>query len=151
MAALEARLMEDLKSAMKAQDKIRLETVRAIRAAVLVAKSEPGASGDLTEEQEIQLLQRLKKQRLESATIYREQNRPDLAEPEEAQLKVIEGYLPAQLEGDALHEAVRAVLTAQGFSSPGDLGKAIGACRTALAGQVDGKVLADAVKALLTS
>ena len=89
MAALEARLMEDLKSAMKAQDKIRLETVRAIRAAVLVAKSEPGASGDLTEEQEIQLLQRLKKQRLESATIYREQNRPDLAEPEEGQLKVI--------------------------------------------------------------
>ncbi len=115
--------MEDLKSAMKAQDKIRLETVRAIRAAVLVAKSEPGASGDLTEEQEIQLLQRLKKQRLESATIYREQNRPDLAEPEEAQLKVIEGYLPAQLEGDALHEAVRAVFNSARIQQPRGFGQ----------------------------
>ena len=74
-----------------------------------------------------------------------------LISSEESQLKVIEGYLPAQLAGDALHAAVHAVLKAQGFSSPGDLGKAIGACRTALAGQVDGKVSADAVKALLTA
>lgn len=149
MPALEERLTADLKLAMKSQDKIRLETVRAIRAAILVAKTEPGAGGTLTEDQEIQLLQRLKKQRLESATIYRQQNRPDLAEPEEGQLKVIEEYLPAPLDPAALEAAVQKILAENGWDNASQLGQAMGACRTALAGQVDGKVLAETVKKFL--
>ena len=149
MPALEERLTADLKLAMKSQDKIRLETVRAIRAALLVAKTEPGAGGTSTEDQEIQLLQRLKKQRLESATIYRQQNRPDLAEPEEGQLKVIEEYLPAPLDSAALDTAVQKILAENGWNNPSQLGQAMGACRTALAGQVDGKVLAETVKKFL--
>jgi len=149
MPALEERLTADLKLAMKSQDKIRLETVRAIRAAILVAKTEPGAGGTLTEDQEIQLLQRLKKQRLESATIYRQQNRPDLAEPEEGQLKVIEEYLPAPLDPAALEAAVQKILAEKGWDNASHLGQAMGACRTALAGQVDGKVLAETVKKFL--
>ena len=150
MATLAERLSDDLKRAMKAQDKVQLETVRAIRAALLLAKSEPGAQGEVSEAEEIKLLQRLKKQRVESATIYRAQNRVDLAETEEAQLKCIEAYLPKQMDNAALEAAVKALLLQMDAKGPADMGKVIGAARLALGGQVDGKDLADTVKRLLS-
>ena len=147
--SLELRLGEDLKDAMRAKETVRLEAIRAIRTALTMEKSMAGNNGQLTEAQEIAVLQRLKKQRLESATIFHQQSREDLAQVEEEQLAVIAAYLPVMLEGNALDAAIYPLLEQVGATGPNDFGKAMGVCSKALTGKAEGKAIANAVKRLL--
>ncbi len=125
---LETQLTHDLKEAMRAKATVRLEAIRSIRTALTMEKSNVGNRGSLTEAQEVAVLQRLKKQRQESADIYNQQNRSDLATIEEEQLAVIASYLPEMIEGAALEEALKPLLAQVGASGPGDFGKAMGIC-----------------------
>lgn len=147
--ALEAQLTEDMKTAMRAKDQVRLEAVRSIRAALTTEKTSAANQGSLNEAQAIAVLQRLKKQRVESAEIFNAQDRKDLAEVEEAQLAVIQGYLPAALEGAELTAAVRDLLAQHGFTNAAQFGQAMGLISKALAGRADGKAVSAEVKALL--
>ena len=148
--ALEAQLTEDMKTAMRAKDQVRLEAVRSIRAALTTEKTSAANQGSLTEAQAIAVLQRLKKQRVESAEIFNAQDRKDLAEVEEAQLAVIQGYLPAALDGAELTAAVRDLLAEHGFTNAAQFGQAMGLISKALAGRADGKAVSAEVKALLS-
>jgi uncharacterized protein YqeY len=148
--ALEAQLTEDMKTAMRAKDQVRLEAVRSIRAALTTEKTSAANQGSLNEAQAIAVLQRLKKQRVESAEIFNAQDRKDLAEVEEAQLAVIQGYLPAALEGAELTAAVRDLLAQHGFTNAAQFGQAMGLISKALAGRADGKAVSAEVKALLS-
>ena len=148
--ALEAQLTEDMKTAMRAKDQVRLEAVRSIRAALTTEKTSAANQGSLSEAQAIAVLQRLKKQRVESAEIFNAQDRKDLAEVEEAQLAVIQGYLPAALEGAELTAAVRDLLAQHGFTNAAQFGQAMGLISKALAGRADGKAVSAEVKALLS-
>lgn len=148
--ALEAQLTEDMKTAMRAKDQVRLEAVRSIRAALTTEKTSAANQGSLNEAQAIAVLQRLKKQRVESAEIFNAQDRKDLAEVEEAQLAVIQGYLPAALEGAELTAAVRDLLAQHGFTIAAQFGQAMGLISKALAGRADGKAVSAEVKALLS-
>jgi uncharacterized protein YqeY len=148
--ALEAQLTEDMKTAMRAKDQVRLDAVRSIRAALTTEKTSAANQGSLNEAQAIAVLQRLKKQRVESAEIFNAQDRKDLAEVEEAQLAVIQGYLPAALEGAELTAAVRDLLAQHGFTSAAQFGQAMGLISKALAGRADGKAVSAEVKALLS-
>ncbi len=148
--ALEAQLTEDMKTAMRAKDQVRLEAVRSIRAALTTEKTSAANQGNLTEAQAIAVLQRLKKQRVESAEIFNAQDRKDLAEVEEAQLAVIQGYLPAALEGAELTSVVRDLLAQHGFTSTAQFGQAMGLISKALAGRSDGKAVSAEVKKLLS-
>ena len=148
--ALEAQLTEDMKTAMRAKDQVRLEAVRSIRAALTTEKTSAANQGSLSEAQAIAVLQRLKKQRVESAEIFNAQDRKDLAEVEEAQLVVIQGYLPAALEGAELTAAVRDLLAEHGFTNAAQFGQAMGLISKALAGRADGKAVSAEVKALLS-
>jgi len=147
--ALEATIMADLKEAMKAKDKITLEALRAIKTAILNEKTAAGAK-EMTEADELKLLTKLRKQRVESATIFREQNRLDLAEPEEAQIEVIERYLPAMMSEDEIRAKVTEIIAATGASSMADMGKVMGQATGAMAGRADGKVISGIVRALLS-
>ena len=148
--ALEAQPTEDMKTAMRAKDHVRLEAVRSIRAALTTEKTSAANQGSLTEAQAIAVLQRLKKQRVESAEIFNAQDRKDLAEVEEAQLAVIQGYLPAALEGAELTAAVRDLLAQHGFTNAAQFGQAMGLISKALAGRADCKAVSAEVKALLS-
>ena len=148
--ALEAQLTEDMKTAMRAKDQVRLEAVRSIRAALTTEKTSAANQGSLSEAQAIAVLQRLKKQRVESAEIFNAQDRKDLAEVEEAQLVVIQGYLPAALEGAELTAAVRDLLAEHGFTNAAQFGQAMGLISKALAGRADGKAVSAEVKPLLS-
>ena len=147
--ALEATIMADLKEAMKAKDKITLEALRAIKTAILNEKTAAGAK-EMTEADELKLLTKLRKQRVESATIFREQNRLDLAEPEEAQIEVIERYLPAMMSEDEIRAKVAEIIAATGASSMADMGKVMGQSTGAMAGRADGKVISGIVRELLS-
>jgi uncharacterized protein YqeY len=147
--ALEAQLGEDMKAAMRAKDQVRLEAVRSIRAALSTEKTSADNQGTLTDAQAIAVLQRLKKQRIEAADIFNAQNRTDLAQVEEAQLAVIQTYLPAALEGEALEVAVRELLANHQLTQAGQFGQAMGLASKALAGRADGKAISAVVKALL--
>ena len=147
--ALEAQLGEDMKAAMRAKDQVRLEAVRSIRAALSTEKTSAANQGTLTDAQAIAVLQRLKKQRIEAADIFNAQNRTDLAQVEEAQLAVIQTYLPAALEGEALEAAVRELLANHQLTQAGQFGQAMGLASKALAGRADGKAISAVVKALL--
>ena len=147
--ALEAIIMADLKEAMKAKDKITLEALRAIKTAILNEKTAAGAK-EMTEADELKLLTKLRKQRVESATIFREQNRLDLAEPEEAQLEVIERYLPAMMSEDEIRAKVAEIIAVTGVSSMADMGKVMGQATRAMAGRADGKVISGIVRELLS-
>jgi len=147
--ALEAIIMADLKEAMKAKDKITLEALRAIKTAILNEKTAAGAK-EMTEADELKLLTKLRKQRVESATIFREQNRLDLAEPEEAQIEVIERYLPAMMSEDEIRAKVAEIIAATGASSMADMGKVMGQASGAMAGRADGKVISGIVRELLS-
>ena len=147
--ALEATIMAHLKEAMKAKDKITLEALRAIKTAILNEKTAAGAK-EMTEADELKLLTKLRKQRLESATIFREQNRLDLAEPEEAQIEVIERYLPAMMSEDEIRAKVAEIIAATGASSMADMGKVMGQASGAMAGRADGKVISGIVRELLS-
>lgn len=140
--------MADLKEAMKAKDKVTLEALRAIKTAILNEKTSAGAK-EMTEADELKLLTKLRKQRVESATIFREQNRLDLAEPEEAQIEVIERYLPAMMSEDEIRAKVAGIIAATGASSMADMGKVMGQATGAMAGRADGKVISGIVRELL--
>jgi uncharacterized protein YqeY len=147
--SLETKVMEVMKEAMKAKDEATLRGVRAIKAAIIIAKTSEGAGGVLKEEDETKLLQKLVKQRKDSLDIYQKQNREDLAVKEQEEIAVISRFLPAQLEGDALKEAIKKIIESLGASSPADMGKVMGAANKALAGQADGKSISGVVKDLL--
>ena len=139
-------LTEEMKNAMRSKDSLRLESLRAIKSAVLLAQTSGGDSGELTDEDAIKLLQRLVKQRKDSAAIFRDQNRTDLAEPEEAQAAIIEEFLPAQMSNDELESTIGSIIEISGASGMKDMGKVMGIASKQLAGKADGKRIADTVK-----
>lgn len=148
--SLQTKVMEALKEAMKAKDTVALESLRAIKSAILLARTEAGASEELSEADELKLLQKLVKQRKDSATLYTQQGRNDLAEPELAQMAVIEKFLPAQLSEAEVEEALKGIIVQVGATSPKDMGKVMGAATKQLAGKADGKLISDIVKKLLS-
>ena len=150
MAALN-NLTTEIKEAMKSKNVLALEALRAIKSAVLLLKSEAGASEELTEDQEIKLLQKLVKQRRDSATIFREQNRVDLAEPEEAQAEIIAKFLPEQLSEEEVKSLIEAIISQTGATSMKDMGKVMGMASKQLAGKADGKTISTLVKQLLSA
>ena len=131
---------------MKAKDKVALDSLRAIKSAILLAQTEDGSQGDLSEAEEVKLVQRLVKQRMDSAAIYLEQGREDLAAPELAQIEVIEKFLPKQLSEEEVEKAVTRVIEATGASGIKDMGKVMGIVSQELAGQADGKTISAIVK-----
>nr|WP_242689187.1 GatB/YqeY domain-containing protein [Pedobacter sp. SYSU D00535] len=143
---LEQKINQEIKSAMLAKDNIRLQGLRAIKAAVLLAKTEKGASEELTEEAEIKVLQKLAKQRKESADIYKSQNRDDLYQVETAELAVIEEFLPKQLSREDIVAFVKDAIARTGASSVKDMGKVMGLVNKELAGRADGKTISEVVK-----
>ena len=142
---------KDIVAAMKAKDKVRLEALRNIKKYFIEAKTAPGANDTLTDDAALKILAKLAKQGRDTAALYREQNRPDLAEEEEGQAAVIEGYLPRALTADELEAEVRAIIAETGAASPKDMGKVMGVASKRLAGKADGKAIADLVKRLLTA
>ena len=147
---LEQQLTPALKEAMRAKDSLKLEALRAIKSALLLAKTEAGVGAALSATDEVKLLQKLVKQRKDSAAIYREQNRTDLAEPEEDQAEVIAAFLPQQLSDEEIQAKVKAVIAELGASSMKDMGKVMGKANAAMAGQADGSRIAAVVKSLLS-
>jgi uncharacterized protein YqeY len=140
-------LSEEMKNAMRSKDSLKLESLRAIKSAVLLAQTSGGGnSGELTDEDAIKLLQRLVKQRKESAAIFRDQNRPDLAETEEAQAAIVEEFLPVQMSDDELESTVGLIIETSEASGMKDMGKVMGMASKQLAGKADGKRIADIVK-----
>ena len=142
--------MEQMKIAMKAKDKVALESLRAIKSALLLAQTETGAGEGLSEEEETKLVQRLVKQRKDSASIFMEQGRSDLAEPELAQIAVIEKFLPEQLTEEEIEKVVVQTIDATGAEGMKDMGKVMGMVSKELAGQADGKTISTIVKAKLS-
>lgn len=146
--SLELKINEDIKQAMRDKNKLRLEALRAIKSEVLLAKT--SKSGDsFSEEDEIKLLQKMVKQRKDSAQIYKDQGREDLADPELAQVEIIQDFLPAQMSEAELEEAVKAIIAQTGASSMADMGKVMGIASKQLAGKSDGKSISAMVKKLL--
>jgi uncharacterized protein YqeY len=149
--SLEEKIMGDLKEAMKNKDEPSLRGIRAIKSAIIVAKTEPGASKELTEDQEIKLLQKLVKSRRDSLEIFEKQNREDLAVKEREEIAVIEKYLPAQMNPDELKEVLKKIISETGAKSPQEMGKVIGLATKQLAGKADGKTISAMVKELLSN
>ena len=139
----------DIKSAMLAREKVRLEALRGIKKEFLEAKSAPGANGELTDDTALKILTKMAKQRRERAEIYTQQNRPDLAEGELAELAVIETYLPKPLTPEELRAKVEEIIAAVGATSPADMGKVMGTATKALAGRADDKAISALVRELL--
>lgn len=148
--SLEQKIMGELKTAMLAKDEKALRSLRAVKAAILLAKTSEGAGGELKEDDEIKLLQKLVKQRKESLEIYQQQNRTDLAQKEKEEIDIIEKFLPKQLSADELRSEVAAIISEVGASSPADMGKVMGAATKKLAGKADGKTISAFVKELLS-
>ena len=143
------QISEDIKKAMLARDKVRLEALRGIKKEFLEAKTAKGAGGELTDETATKILVKMAKQRKESAAIYTENNRPELAENELAEAKVIEEYLPKQLSEEELTAELKKIIAEVGAEGPKDMGKVMGAASKALAGRAEGKVISAKVKELL--
>ncbi|MGB0260891.1 MAG: GatB/YqeY domain-containing protein [Flavobacteriaceae bacterium] len=148
---LQAEVMIKLKEAMKAKDAVALESLRAIKSAILLEQTQAGGKAELTAEAEIKLLQKLVKQRRDSASIFKEQGRDDLAQPEEAQIEVISHFLPQQLSKDEVAAVIDKVIEATGASSMKDMGKVMGMATKQLSGQADGKTISTLVKQKLGS
>ena len=146
--SLEAKIMDHMKEAMKAKDSVALEALRAIKSAIILAKTEAGATDTLTEDQEIKMLQRLVKMRKDSAEIFTTQNRPDLAEPELAQIAVIEKFLPAQLSEEEVEAVIAKIIAETGASGIASMGKVMGLASAQIGGQAEGKVISGIVKKL---
>ncbi|HVX51000.1 MAG TPA: GatB/YqeY domain-containing protein [Chitinophagaceae bacterium] len=147
--SLEAKVMEQMKDAMKSKDEAGLRGLRAIKAEIIKAKTEPGANGQISEDTELKMLQKMVKQRKDSLDIYQKQNRPDLAQKEIEELAVIEKFLPKQLTEAELKEELSKIIAETGASSPADMGKVMGVASKKLAGQADGKAISATVKELL--
>ena len=146
---LEQKIMADLKAAMLAKDEAALRSLRAIKAAILLAKTAEGAGGELKEEEETKLLQKMVKQRKDSLEIFQQQNRPELARKEEEEIAVIEKFLPKQLSAEEIKAALTKIIAETGASSPADMGKVMGVATKQLAGKADGKTISALVKELL--
>lgn len=147
--ALFDQISEDIKTAMKAKDKIALETLRNIKKVFLEAKTAPGANDTLTDDAAIKIIQKLTKQGKDAAEIYRAQGREDLAEAELAQVKVMEVYLPKQLSAEELEAALKAIIAEVGAAGPSDMGKVMGVATKKLAGLAEGRAISAKVKELL--
>ena len=147
--SLQEKVTQMMKEAMRAKDKLRLEAVRAIKSELLLAKTS-GGDGEMNEDAEIKILQKLVKQRRDSAEIYKQQGRADLADNELAQANIIEEFLPAQLSDDELEAALKEIVDSLGASSMKDMGKVMGAANAKLKGKADGKRIAEFVKKALS-
>jgi uncharacterized protein YqeY len=149
MALLEI-ITEEIKKAMFAKERVRLEALRGIKKELLEAKTAKGAGDELTEETATAILQKMIKQRKDSAEIYTTQHRPDLAEPEIEQMKVIQEFLPPQLTADELEAAVKGIIAETGASSMKEMGKVMGSATKQLAGKAEGRAISEMVKKLLS-
>ncbi|KUY15885.1 glutamyl-tRNA amidotransferase [Elizabethkingia miricola] len=147
--SLEVQVMDAMKTAMKEKDKVALDALRAIKAQIILIKTD-GKGADVTPEQEIAILQRMVKQRKDSMEQFNAQNRQDLAEVEEAQTKVIEKFLPAQLSAEELEAEIKKIIAESGAEGAKDLGKVMGLASKTLAGKSDGKSISEMAKKLLS-
>lgn len=149
--SLEAQVMEKMKEAMKSKNEAMLRGLRAIKAEIIKAKTEPGAGGELTEEGSLKMLQKMVKSRKDSLQIFQEQNRTDLAQKEQEEIDLIQQFLPAQLTEEELIKQLKDIIAQVGAAGPQDLGKVMGIATKQFAGQADGKLVATLVKNLLTN
>lgn len=147
--SLEQKIQAELKTAMLAKDEKTVRSLRAIKAAIILAKTSEGAGGEIKEEDEIKLLQKLVKQRRDSLEIFTQQNRADLASKEKEEIEVIEKFLPKQLGAEELKAIIANIIAETGASSPADMGKVMGVATKQLAGKADGKAISALVKELL--
>src|ERR1700712_4425508 len=147
--SLEQQVMTDLKTAMLARDEKALRSLRAIKAAILLAKTNEGAGGDIKPEDEVKLLQKLIKSRKDSLEIYQAQKRDDLAVKEEEEIAIIEKFLPKQMSTEELRSVIQTIIADTGASSPADMGKVMGVATKQLAGKIEGKSISSTVKELL--
>lgn len=147
---LEQRIMGELKTAMLAKDEKALRSLRAIKAAILLAKTSEGAGGELKDDEEIKILQKLVKQRKDSLEIYQQQNREDLAQKEKEEIEIIEKFLPKQLSTDELVAELKSLIAEVGANSPADMGKVMGVATKKFAGKADGKTISTLVKEILS-
>ena len=147
--SLEQQVMAEMKDAMKTKNEAALRGLRAIKAEIIKAKTEPGAGGTVSEDGEVKLLQKMVKQRRDALEIYQQQNRADLAKKEEEEITVIERFLPKQLSADELRTELQQIISDTGASSPADMGKVMGAATKKFAGKADGKTISAMVKELL--
>jgi uncharacterized protein len=147
--SLEAQIMADMKDAMKSKNEASLRALRAIKAEIIKAKTDPGAGGNIDEATEQKFLQKMVKQRKDSIAIFEQQSRTDLAEKEKEELAVIEKFLPKQLSEEEITAAVKQIITDTGATTAADLGKVMGAASKQLAGKADGKIISGIVKQLL--
>src|SRR6185369_686802 len=143
--SLEQKIMGELKTAMLAKDEKTVRSLRAIKAAILLAKTAEGGTGELKEEDEIKLLQKLVKQRKDSLEIYQQQNRADLAEKEKEEIEVIEKFLPKQMSAEELRSEIKKIIEETGAASPSDMGKVMGVATKKFAGKADGKTISSVV------
>ena len=148
--SLQSKVMEQMKTAMKAKDSVALESLRAIKSELLLAQTGTGSSAEISEEEEIKLVQKLVKQRKDSATIFTEQGRADLAEPELAQIAIIEQFLPEQLTEEEVEKIVVKTIATVGASGMKDMGKVMGMVSKEVSGKADGKTISTLVKKLLS-
>lgn len=147
---LEQKIMPELKSAMLAKDEKKVRSLRAIKAAIIIAKTAEGGRGELSDDEEIKILQKLVKQRRDSFEIFTQQNRSDLAVKEKEEIEVIEQFLPKQLSPEELKEEIKKIIAESGALSPTEMGKVMGLANKKLAGKADGKTISATVKELLT-
>jgi uncharacterized protein YqeY len=148
--SLEQKIMADLKTAMLAKDEKSLRGLRAIKAAILLARTSEGSGGELKEDDEIKLLQKLVKQRKDSLEIYQQQNRADLAQKEQEEIEVIEKFLPKQLSAEELQLEIKKIIAETGATSSADMGKVMGVATKKLSGKADGKTISALVRELLS-
>jgi uncharacterized protein YqeY len=148
--SLETKVMEEIKTAMRAKDEAALRTLRAIKAAILIEKTSANASESISEADEIKMLQKMAKQRRDSLEIFTQQNREDLAVKEREELAIIERFLPQQMSQEELQAELKTIIAETGASSPTDMGKVMGVASKRLAGKADGKAISENVKQLLT-
>ena len=146
---LETQIMAEMKDAMKAKDEAALRTLRAIKAEIIKAKTEPGAGGEINEATEQKFLQKMVKQRKDSLEIFEQQGRADLAVKEKEELEIIKRFLPKQMTEEEITTAIKNIITTSGASSAADMGKVMGLATKQLAGKADGKVISGIVKSLL--
>lgn len=143
------QVSQDIVSAMKAKDKARLAALRNVKKLFIEARTAPGAGDELSDEAALRILAKLAKQGRDTAALYREQNRPDLAEEEEAQVAVVESYLPRQLSPEELSDRLRAIIAELGAKGPQDMGRVMGAATKRLSGEAEGRAISAEVKRLL--
>ena len=148
--SLEQNIMAEMKDAMKSKNEAVLRSLRAIKAEIIKAKTEPGAGGQISEDTELKMLQKMVKQRKDSLEIFQQQNRTDLAQKEQEEIAVIEKFLPKQLSDAEIKEALSKIIAEVGATSPADMGKVMGIATKQLAGKADGKAISAAVKELLS-